>query len=130
MQFSSIIALLVVAVGVNAAPSVELSKRIDVIPLSIYESAGCNDGPNPVSTAFVPTDGSCFPISPIVSGNTDGGIISQTQLAALPAGCTLVVWFDSQCSSVNFIEYTKTGECGTFGPGKFIHSARAVGTCA
>lgn len=113
----------------------------------VDESAGCNDGPNSVTTAFIPTDGACYGVSPIVSGNTDSGIISQSQLAALPAGCTrkysydahhlddllsliVVVWSDNTCSSVNFIEYTATGECGTFGPDKFIHSARAVGTCA
>lgn len=43
MQFSTIVALLAVAVGINAAPSIEVSKRVPAIPLSIYEGGGCND---------------------------------------------------------------------------------------
>lgn len=48
----------------------------------------------------------------------------------LTHSATVIAYFDNECSSVNFIEYTSTGRCGTFGPGKFIHSAKAVGTCA
>ncbi|OAL46411.1 hypothetical protein IQ07DRAFT_150251 [Pyrenochaeta sp. DS3sAY3a] len=132
MQFTTIVALLAVAVGINAAPSIEVSKRIPAIPLSIYEGGGCNDPTRPerVTTAWVNTDGSCQGISPIVSGVTTSGRIDTDTLASLPAGCTLIAYFDNECSSVNFIEYTSTGRCGTFGPGKFIHSAKAVGTCA
>lgn len=35
MRPSTIVALLAVAIGVNAAPRADLSKRIDAIPLSI-----------------------------------------------------------------------------------------------
>ncbi|KAH7384281.1 hypothetical protein DE146DRAFT_221819 [Phaeosphaeria sp. MPI-PUGE-AT-0046c] len=127
MQFTTFATLLAVAVGINA---VAIEKRIDAIPLSIYQSAGCNDGPTPVTTAYIPTDGSCFGVSPIISGNTDSGIISQRNLAALPAGCTLVAYSNPNCNSVNTITYDVTGRCGTFGPGRLIQSAKAVGTCA
>ncbi|KAF2826037.1 hypothetical protein CC86DRAFT_38293 [Ophiobolus disseminans] len=128
MHFSTLTTILLAATGISAFPA--LQKRLDAIPLSIYPSTGCNSGPTPLTTAFIPTDGSCFGISPIVSGNTDSGIISQSQLLALPAGCTLVAYSDSTCSSVNNIVYDVTGRCGTFGAGKLIHSAKTVGTCA
>jgi hypothetical protein len=79
--------LLATALGfTNAAPS--LSARLDAIPLSIFSGLGCNSGPTPLTTAYIPTDGSCFGISPIVSGNTDSGLIDQTLLKTLPAGCS------------------------------------------
>lgn len=86
MQFTTVFALLVAAVGISAAPS-QMSQRAASIPLNIYLGDGCNDSahPNPVATANVPTDGSCFPISPIVSGNTDSGRIDVP--GSLPAGC-------------------------------------------
>jgi hypothetical protein len=95
MHFQSLTALLFAATAsVNAAPS--LFKRLDAVPLSIFSGLGCNAGPTPLTTAFVPTDGKCFGISPIVSGNTDSGIIDQTLLKTLPAGCTrklyCVIW--------------------------------------
>lgn len=83
MQFT--VATLLFAAAVSGAA---VEKRLDAIPLSIYESDGCNNGPTPATTAYIPTDGSCFGVSPIISGNTDSGIISQSNLAALPAGCT------------------------------------------
>jgi hypothetical protein len=43
---------------------------------------------------------------------------------------TVVAYFDSECKSVNFIQYDVTGQCGTFGPGKLIRSAKTIGTCA
>ncbi|OAL05375.1 hypothetical protein IQ06DRAFT_312761 [Phaeosphaeriaceae sp. SRC1lsM3a] len=127
MQFTTIATLLAIAAGINA---VAIEKRLDAVPLSIYESAGCNNGPTPVTTAFIPTDGKCFSVSPIISGNTDSGIISQSQLLALPAGCTLVAYSNPTCDSVNTIVYDVTGRCGTFGPGRLIQSAKTVGTCA
>lgn len=125
-----------------------LHKEISADPafLQLVQSLGCNDGPTPVTTAWVPTDGSCFGISPIISGNTDSGMILQQNLATLPTGCkrkdlssltvqyllilAVVAYFDTDCSSANFIDYTATGRCGTFGPGKLIRSAKTVGTCA
>jgi hypothetical protein len=87
MQFITLATLLITAaVGTNAAPS--LSARLDAIPLSIFSGLGCNDSPTPLTTAYVPTDGNCFGISPIVSGNTDSGLIDQTLLRTLPAGCS------------------------------------------
>tara|TARA_R110002003_G_scaffold3266_1_gene25013 strand:+ start:528 stop:818 length:291 start_codon:yes stop_codon:yes gene_type:complete len=86
MQFTTLATLLVAAVGINAAPAME--KRLDAVPLSIFSGTGCNSEPTALTTAYVPTDGSCFGISPIVSGNTDSGIIDQTLLRTLPAGCT------------------------------------------
>jgi hypothetical protein len=71
--------------GINAAPS--LVPRLPSIPVEIYTGAGCNNSPTPITTAYVPTDGSCFPISPIVSGNTDSGLLNTNQVM-LPAGCT------------------------------------------
>ncbi|KAI4937016.1 uncharacterized protein J4E92_001741 [Alternaria infectoria] len=127
MQFTTTIALLIAAVSVNAAPT-EMSKRLDTIPLKFYSGPGCNSG-IAVTTAYIPADGSCFPTSPIFSGNTDSALILPTDLPALPAGCTLVAYSDNTCSSVNSIVYDVTGRCGTFGPNKPIFSARAVGTC-
>jgi hypothetical protein len=86
MQFTTVVALLVAAVGINAAPAME--KRLDSIPYSIFGGAGCNSSPTPLTTAYIPTDGSCFGISPLVSGDTDSGLIDQTKLKTLPAGCT------------------------------------------
>lgn len=86
MQFTTLATLFVAAIGINAAPAVE--KRLDAVPLSIFSGTGCNSEPIALTTAYVPTDGSCFGISPIVSGNTDSGIIDQTLLRTLPPGCT------------------------------------------
>jgi hypothetical protein len=86
MQFTTLATLLVAAAGINAAPALE--KRLEAIPLSIYSGLGCNSNPIPLTTAYIPTDGKCFGISPIVSGNTDSAIIDQVNLAKLPAGCT------------------------------------------
>ena len=127
MQFT--LATLLFAASAAVVNGAAIEKRIDAIPLSIYQSTGCNVG-IPVTTAYIPTDGACFSVSPIISGNTDSGIISQTNLAKLPAGCTLVAYSNPTCSSVNNILYDVTGRCGTFGPGLLIQSARTVGTCA
>jgi len=86
MQFTTTIALLIAAVSINAAPT-EMSKRLDTIPLKFYSGPGCNTG-IAVTTAYIPADGSCFPTSPIFSGNTDSALILPTDLPALPAGCT------------------------------------------
>jgi hypothetical protein len=46
-------------------------------------------------------------------------------------GCVLVVAYsDTECTSQNFITYSVTGQCGTFGAGKLIRGAKTVGTCA
>lgn len=84
MQFTLATLLFATAATVSGAA---IEKRIDAIPLSIYQSTGCNNG-IPVTTAYIPTDGACFSVSPIISGNTDSGLIRQTDLAVLPAGCT------------------------------------------
>lgn len=78
MQTKAVLALLIAAV--SAAPSV--APRAETIPVSIFEGDGCNDGPA-VSTANVPTDGSCFPISVVIGGETD-----SFRAETLPAGCT------------------------------------------
>jgi hypothetical protein len=92
MHFTSITTALILATAVSALPS-SLTKRVDAIPLAIYSGLGCNSNPIPLTTAFVPTDGACFGISPIVSGNTDSGIIDQTLLKTLPKGCTRKLGF-------------------------------------
>ncbi|KAL5120005.1 hypothetical protein ACEQ8H_002103 [Pleosporales sp. CAS-2024a] len=84
MLLTTLTALLLSTSGINAAT---LAQRLDSIPLSIYTGPGCNDGPA-VSTAYVPTDGSCFGISVVLSGTTDSGLISPLNLARLPAGCS------------------------------------------
>jgi hypothetical protein len=71
MHFTSITTALILATAVSALPS-SLAKRVDAIPLAIY---------------------SRFGISPIVSGNTDSGIIDQTLLKTLPKGCTRKLGF-------------------------------------
>jgi hypothetical protein len=87
MQFTTTLAFLVAAVGISAAPAAEMTKRIDTIPLSFYSGPGCNTG-IAVTTAYLPTDGSCFPTSPIFSGNTDSALVDPALLAKLPAGCS------------------------------------------
>lgn len=82
MQTKTIFSLLFAVTGINAAPGI--SRRQDAVPLQIYDSAGCNNGPTPVTTVFLPTDGSCFGFSPIVSANTDSGLVNTGDL---PAGC-------------------------------------------
>jgi len=86
MQFTTLATILAAATTISAAPA--LTKRVDAIPLSIFTGTGCNGNPVPITTAFVPTDGKCFSISPIVAGNVDSGLIRQSDIAALPAGCT------------------------------------------
>jgi hypothetical protein len=102
MYFTSTTALFLAATAVSALPS-SLSKRVDAIPLAIYSGLGCNSNPTPLTTAFVPTDGACFGISPIVSGNTDSGLIDQTLLKSLPKGCTrkllLSIGFDLEAGA-------------------------------
>jgi hypothetical protein len=83
MHFTTFLAVLIAAT--TAAPVVERS--LDAIPLSIFLGLGCNSKPIAVTTAYVPNDGKCFSISPIISGNTDSGIIDQTLLRKLPSGC-------------------------------------------
>jgi hypothetical protein len=87
MQLITTLALLIAAVGINAAPAAELTKRLDAIPLSIYAGSGCNTG-TVLTTAYVNTDGLCQGISPIFSGNTDSGLILPANLASLPKGCS------------------------------------------
>jgi hypothetical protein len=87
MQFTTTLALLIAAVGINAAPTAELTKRLDSIPLSIYGGSGCNSGTG-LTTAYINTDGLCQGISPIFSGNTDSGVILPANLASLPKGCS------------------------------------------
>jgi hypothetical protein len=86
MHFTTLPAILALALSASAAPAIE--KRIDAVPLSIFTGTGCNSNPTPLTTAYVPTDGSCFGIAPILSGNTDSGLIDQVLLKTLPAGCS------------------------------------------
>ncbi|KAF2204849.1 hypothetical protein GQ43DRAFT_408650 [Delitschia confertaspora ATCC 74209] len=127
MKTTLITSLFLAATGINAAPS--FAPRLTSIPISIYDSAGCNNGPSPASIANVPTDGSCFGIAAILTQNTSSGLIDTANLQALPAGCTVTLYSDSTCSSPNFVAVTKAGQCFTFGPGKFVSSARTSGTC-
>jgi hypothetical protein len=87
MQFANALALLVSVIGINAVPAANVIKRLDTIPLSFYSGAGCSTDVS-VTTVYIPADGSCFPTSPIFSGNTDSALIDQTNLATLPTGCT------------------------------------------
>ncbi|KAF1938498.1 hypothetical protein EJ02DRAFT_457817 [Clathrospora elynae] len=128
MQFTTVLALLVAAVGINAAPT-EMSKRVETIPLAFFSGPGCNSGPG-VTTIYIPTDGSCFGTSPIFSGNTDSCLIDDTILKSLPAGCSIKLYQDNLCQSSVVIPVPVTGRCGTFGPGKPIFGARTVGTCS
>lgn len=82
MQNALLLCLLTAFTGINAAPSLA-SRQLDAIAIGVYDSDGCNNGP-PSNTANVPTDGSCFPISAILTENTSSGLVDT----ALPAGCT------------------------------------------
>jgi hypothetical protein len=85
MQFTITLAIFIAATATSAAPTAEMTKRRDTIPFNFYSGAGCNTG-TAVTTAYVPTDGSCFLTSPIFSGNTDSALILPLNLASLPAG--------------------------------------------
>jgi hypothetical protein len=85
MQTKALLALLVAAVGINAAPApADLEARLTSIPVQVFNGPGCNEGPA-VSTANVPTDGSCFPISAILSGTTNSVLVDYR--VALPSTC-------------------------------------------
>jgi len=77
------LSLLFAATGINAAPGVS-PRQSTSIPIQIFDSAGCNNGP-PTTTINLPTDGSCFGFSPVVSSNTDSGLIDSS--VTLGAGC-------------------------------------------
>ncbi|KAF2280137.1 uncharacterized protein EI97DRAFT_439202 [Westerdykella ornata] len=131
MQTKTVLAsLLFAAIGTQAAPSVH-ARQADSIPLNIYEGDGCNRGP-PITTANVPTDGSCFAFSPILSSQTDSARIDAA--GSLPAGCTLTIFNTNNCSpNGNNVPIRSTGNCATFGAGNpldpFIRAARVSGTC-
>ncbi|KAF1994662.1 hypothetical protein P154DRAFT_624565 [Amniculicola lignicola CBS 123094] len=131
MQTKAIIAsLILAATSIHAAPALE-ARQVTSVPLNIYEGAGCNSGPV-ISTTNVPTDGSCFPVSPIISGNTDSARIDLA--GSLPRGCTLTLFNTPNCNpSGNNVPITGTGQCRTFGTGNpisnFIQGARTSGTC-
>lgn len=85
MQFTTVAILLAAAIGANAAPT-DFTKRLDSVPLSIYSGEQCAS--QAVTTAYIPTDGSCFPTSPIFSGNTNSFYVDPANLTKLPAGCS------------------------------------------
>ncbi|USP81967.1 uncharacterized protein yc1106_09241 [Curvularia clavata] len=127
MQFTTVAILLAAAIGANAAPT-DFSKRLDAVPLSIFSGEQCAS--QAVTTAYIPTDGSCFPTSPIFSGNTNSFYVDPANLSKLPAGCSLVIYQDRECSGKNTKTVTKVGKtCLTFGAFKPIGSAKTVGTC-
>jgi hypothetical protein len=86
MQFTTVLAVLIAATGISAAPTEQ--KRLATIPLAIYKGNGCNSTPQPEFVASIPTDGSCFTIGPINGVATDSGLLDTQRIAALPAGCT------------------------------------------
>ncbi|KAH7116265.1 hypothetical protein B0J11DRAFT_120473 [Dendryphion nanum] len=130
MQAKFVISLLIAATSVSAAPSQNLAPRVAAIPVGIYSGPGCNTGTPalPASTSYVPTDGSCFPISARLTGTTSSALIDSTTFT-LPPGCFITLYSDSTCSSVNSIFVNTAGQCFTFGTPKFISSARTSGTC-
>ncbi|GAB1312006.1 hypothetical protein MFIFM68171_02216 [Madurella fahalii] len=125
---AAIASLFLAAMGTHAAPSPEI--RQAAIPLNIYDGDACG-GPV-ISTANVPRDGSCFGISPIVSGQTDSARIDVND--ALPNGCTLTLFNTNNCSPQgNNIPLTTEHQCVTFGINPldpFIRAARVSGNCA
>ncbi|KAF2275586.1 uncharacterized protein EI97DRAFT_459060 [Westerdykella ornata] len=127
MKASIIASIAVAATGINAAPA-ELAPRLTSIPLSIYDSPGCNNGPAS-SIANIPTDGSCFPTTAILTANTNSVLINTENLAALPAGCTVTLYDNFSCDSQNHITVTSAGQCFTFGANRFVSSAKTSGTC-
>ena len=89
MHFPSTTALtllLTLSTGTSALALTPI-KRLPTIPLSFYSGSGCNTD-IAVTTAYIPTDGTCFPTSPIFSGDTDSALISTVLLANLPPGCS------------------------------------------
>lgn len=85
MQFTLFLStLLVAAAGVSAAPAeVQFTKRAESVPVDIYNGGICTG--TIASTTYLPTDGLCFPLYAILSGNTNSVKIPA---GALPAGCT------------------------------------------
>lgn len=79
---AALFSFVLAAFGTSAAPN-PISKRADSIPLTIYEGPSCTG--TILTTANVPTDGSCFGFSPILSGNTDSFRLDV--LNSLPEGC-------------------------------------------
>jgi hypothetical protein len=86
MQFTILTALLIASIGFNAALAFE--KRVDSIPLAIFNDTGCNSTPRPFTTSNVPTTGVCFGISPIFSSSDESALIDDTVLKILPTGCS------------------------------------------
>ncbi|KAF2682798.1 hypothetical protein K458DRAFT_390712 [Lentithecium fluviatile CBS 122367] len=126
MQIKSIVALFVATVGINAAPSAD--RRATSVPITIYEGTGCNTNPVPITVANVPTDGTCFGISPIVSG-PDSYRVESSQYVIRP-GCNITVYNTPDCSFfAQHNQITQSGQCGTFG-NSLIRGAIASGsTC-
>ena len=93
MHFSSLTLGLMLAASTStlAAPT-PLFKRLYAIPLAIYSYDKCDPSVS-VTTAYIPTDGSCFQPSPIFSGNTNSFSINPADLARLPKGCTCKLLF-------------------------------------
>ncbi|KAF2747674.1 hypothetical protein M011DRAFT_401700 [Sporormia fimetaria CBS 119925] len=126
MKTAFFLSILATAASVTAAPT--LAPRLTSIPVSIYEGAGCNNG-IALTTAEIPTDGLCFPIYVIQGGSTNSALISTANLPSLPRGCSVQLFSDFTCSSVNVITQTSAGQCATFGPNKYVFSAKTVGSC-
>ncbi|RDL34429.1 uncharacterized protein BP5553_07557 [Venustampulla echinocandica] len=96
MQFSTIISsLIIAATSINAAPALEA--RDQVGQLDFWSAQGCAP-----SGSFCNHD---FPIertgcTAVPAGCSNAGIVT-----GLAAGCTVTLWTDSTCTSVNnFIE--------------------------
>ncbi|KAH9871382.1 hypothetical protein IAQ61_005561 [Plenodomus lingam] len=135
MQYPLALALLISAIGVNAAPSNSLVPRIPSIPLSIYTDNACLTPANPVAVIQIPTNTPCFNVTFTPPSSNESAKIQSTNLAALPAGCTLRAYSESNCGG-NFITFDRVSTpndnspCRTFGDAnKFIRSAVALGTC-
>ncbi|KAF2111080.1 hypothetical protein BDV96DRAFT_650190 [Lophiotrema nucula] len=128
MQTKTIIALLVAVVGINAAPVVEDAmspRQATTVPIQIYNSAGCNNGPNPAFTANIAGDGACSQIGTTgITVPADSAFVATT----LGPACQITLYYDSNCSSGNTLLITGAGQCRTFGTaGRQIRSARTNG---
>ncbi|KAH9877846.1 hypothetical protein J1614_003063 [Plenodomus biglobosus] len=135
MQYSFAVTFLASVLAVNAAPSNTLVSRIPSIPLSIYTDNACLTPANPVAVIQIPTDRPCFNVTFTPPSTNESAKIQSSNLAALPAGCTLQAFSEPDCRG-NVITFDRVSTpsdnspCRTFGDAnKFIRSAKAVGTC-
>ncbi|XP_014555952.1 hypothetical protein COCVIDRAFT_101126 [Bipolaris victoriae FI3] len=125
MHFSTVALPLFLAATTTAAPLVRASSLDNGFPITVWGGSTCSG--KATTVLYMPTDGKCYPTSPVFSGNTDSFRVTADNIATLPAGCSVIVFDDDNCKGDSTTIATVGGACNTFGPNKPIRSARTVG---